>query len=736
MLLAALLCAATPALFSPALHAQDNANCYMCHEDRELTGSIDGRSRSMFVSERTLKNSVHGEFDCIICHLDVDPEDLPHDDELEPVDCGTCHGEIQEKHTLSLHGRAIARGDQLAPTCKTCHGTHDVLPSDHPKSPVRAYNIPFLCGSCHQEGAPVQRQRRISKNHILENYSLSIHGEGLLRKGLTVSATCISCHTAHEILPHTDPKSSIARRNIAETCAKCHQQIEEVHVKVIKGELWEKQPHLLPACVDCHQPHKIRRVFYDQGTADAQCLDCHQRPDLRSEDGESMFVNYQDLGHSRHSTVACSQCHSGVNVSHRRPCDTIDKTVDCSACHPEQSDHYTESIHGTMYAKNDPDAPSCLDCHGTHRILGQTNPNSRTFPTRVPMLCGECHRSGMDVAKRVKNEDAIVDHYIESIHGKGLLQSGLVVTAQCTDCHTAHQAQPSSDPRSSVHEDNVSQTCGSCHHGIEEQFAQSIHSRLVNDTEKELPTCNDCHSAHTIRRSDETGFKLEIMDQCGRCHEDIADSYFDTYHGKVSQLGYTKTAKCYDCHGAHDILPPSNPKSHLSHQNVVQTCQKCHPSANRQFAGYLSHATHHDPDKYPFLFWAFWGMTSLLILTFLLGGTHTILWLPRALQWRKELKKMEREAEESVADIAWGEYDAPGPPVTREEAKGIDDAHAGGAEGGSAESLDEKLHKNSRKQAGSDMSPGGDKNMSPGGDIGDDMSPGGDIEGNDRKEDK
>ena len=44
------------------------------------------------------------------------------------------------------------------------------------------------------------------------------------------------------------------------------------------------------------------------------------------------------------------------------------------------------------------------------------------------------------------------------------------------------------------------------------------------------------------------------MTQCGRCHEKIAETYFDTYHGKVSQLGYTKTAKCYDCHGAHDIF--------------------------------------------------------------------------------------------------------------------------------------------------------------------------------------
>ncbi len=92
----------------------------------------------------------------------------------------------------------------------------------------------------------------------------SIHGEGLFRRGLVVTAVCTSCHTSHFVLPHTDPRSSIAKANIAKTCTKCHARIEDVHQKVIRGELWEKQPNLIPACVDCHQPHEIRRVFYSQ----------------------------------------------------------------------------------------------------------------------------------------------------------------------------------------------------------------------------------------------------------------------------------------------------------------------------------------------------------------------------------------------------------------------------------------------------------------------------------------
>jgi hypothetical protein len=112
----------------------------------------------------------------------------------------------------------------------------------------------------------------------------------------------------------------------------------------------------------------------------------------------------------------------------------------------------------------------------------------------------------------------------------------------------------------------------------------------------------------------------------------------------VSQLGYTKTAKCYDCHGAHEILPVSDPHSRLSRDNVVKTCQSCHPGANRRFAGYLSHATHHDPAKYPYLFWVFWGMTGLLVTTFVAGGIHTLLWLPRALQIRRQRRAARGEA--------------------------------------------------------------------------------------------
>ena len=236
-----------------------------------------------------------------------------HDEDVKKAQCNLCHGDIQKIYNESLHGKAFARGDRLAPTCQNCHGSHDITPVKYLKSKVAPINIPCLCGQCHKEGSSVQLQRNIPQTHILENYSESIHGEALLKKGLIVTATCVSCHTAHDILPHTDSRSSIARKNIANTCAKCHAEIELVHRKIIKGVLWEKEANVLPACVDCHQPHKARRVFYDQGMADQDCLGCHDKKEYKASiDGHSLFVDYTEIKGSRHANIACSQCHSEV----------------------------------------------------------------------------------------------------------------------------------------------------------------------------------------------------------------------------------------------------------------------------------------------------------------------------------------------------------------------------------------------------------------------------------------
>ncbi len=616
--------------------------CTACHEPGPRTGPREaGMPPNADIPG--LLTSPHATLECSDCHADLAGVEMPHPEKLAAVVCATCHDDVQTQFDESLHGRAVQSGDPQAPQCGTCHGTHRILPRSDPASPTNVMNVPGLCGRCHHEGSAVQLTHAIPQDSIFENYTESIHGEGLFKKGLIVTAVCTSCHTSHHVLPHTDPRSSISKGQIAKTCTQCHARIETVHRKVIRGELWEEAPHLIPACVDCHSPHKVRKVFYAQGMADRDCQRCHTRHDLASESGEGgekLFVDSGELGKSRHARVACVQCHANCSPSLLRPCATVAEKVDCSVCHEAVVSQYKTSTHGKLAATGSPDAPVCNDCHGTHGVMGKAETDSRTFSRNIPTLCGGCHRMGQKAAVRYTGtEVGMVEHYTESIHGKGLLESGLTVTATCVNCHTAHGELPASDPASTVNSANVPKTCAQCHHGIYGLFTESIHSPSVSKSKEKLPTCDGCHTAHSIRRTDITDFRLHIMDQCGNCHQDIAKSYFNTYHGKVSKLGYLKTAKCYDCHGAHDILPTWDQKSHLSRTNIVRTCGTCHPGSNRRFAGYLTHATHHDPKKYPYLFWTFWGMTTLLLATFTLAGLHTIAWIPRSIQFRRKLKE-------------------------------------------------------------------------------------------------
>jgi hypothetical protein len=624
----------------------DDAECMMCHDDRSLIVERDGRRVSMYVNYQAFAQSVHAGEGCLSCHADVDVDDLPHAEDLDPVDCSMCHDDEVEQFTASLHGQAVHSNRFLAPSCTTCHGKHDILSSKNPAARTYVTNIPSLCGDCHKDGTRVSELRAISQRHILEDYAESIHGDGLFRRGLIVTAVCTSCHFAHNILPHENPLSSINEANIASTCQQCHARIEEVHVKVIDGELWEKRPHEVPICVDCHQPHRVRRVDYTASFPDRRCMDCHSNPDLSVTEPDGtvrpLFVDPDDLLHSSHRNQSCISCHTGVTES-RDPVCLDSGPVDCAMCHAEQVDQFAMSTHGQKVAAGDERAPYCTTCHGDHRVLAPDNPESPVFPRNLPDLCATCHENRVEpILTNARDGDNILTDYSGSIHGKGLLQSGLLVTATCVDCHTAHMELPISDTLSTVHPSNVATTCARCHDGIMEQFNRSVHSPFANDTDQKLPACNDCHRSHTIRRTDAGDFRQDMLNQCGDCHEEVTETYFDTFHGKVSQLGSEVTAKCSDCHGAHNILPPTDPASKLSRQNVVETCGTCHPNSNRQFVGYLTHATHHDRDKYPWLYYTFWFMTSLLVGVFAFFGIHTLLWLPRAVKERREARRRHR----------------------------------------------------------------------------------------------
>ncbi|MEN8222996.1 MAG: cytochrome c3 family protein [Acidobacteriota bacterium] len=632
------------------LTSADNDTCMECHSDESLTATRGGREISMYVNLKVHLKSVHKEQDCVNCHEEADVEEFPHEERLAPVNCGNCHDKPQEEFDAGIHGKFLKADHLYAPDCTECHGKHNIYATKNPDSPSYRMKVPYLCGKCHREGAPVARIYKINERNIIENYSQSIHGEGLFKKGLTVSATCVDCHSSHKVLPHTNRDSSIHPNNIASTCMACHARIEDVHKQVIENKKWEKSKGAIPACTDCHLPHKVRKESIVLRVSDTACLKCHEDENISmNKDGKkiSLHIKKEDIKSSVHMEVTCVKCHSDVNPLLKRPCQTANE-VDCSSCHISTGEEYKNSGHGIAKMNMDKDAPDCVSCHGTHTIQSHRDDTSPIYKTNIPFLCGNCHKKDSKIEKGHElSQKEVINDYSQSIHGKKLTEKGFLVSASCTDCHNKHYILSSKDEKSSTHIKNVQATCSSCHRGIFNDYIKSIHFTSEQYRKEDRPTCITCHSAHKITDITKDQFMTEVTDHCGECHKELSETYLDTVHGKTYQLGYLKSAKCSDCHNAHLILSTNDPDSSVGMNNIVNTCQKCHEDANERFTGYLTHATHHDRNKFPILYYTYWAMTLLLISVFTFFGIHTILWFPRSFKNMK-LRKKEGHGKDEV----------------------------------------------------------------------------------------
>jgi len=148
--LAAIAGVAVATLFfaTPAM-AQGNDDCLMCHEDPELVGERHGVEIPVFIDPELFSSSVHADFGCIDCHMDLDGVELPHEEELEAIDCAMCHDDVAEELAAGPHGAWAEDPGAPAAKCIICHGAHNVLSPGDPAAPVSSARSEELCGRCH-----------------------------------------------------------------------------------------------------------------------------------------------------------------------------------------------------------------------------------------------------------------------------------------------------------------------------------------------------------------------------------------------------------------------------------------------------------------------------------------------------------------------------------------------------------------------------------------------------------
>jgi hypothetical protein len=364
----------------------------------------------------------------------------------------------------------------------------------------------------------------------------------------------------------------------------------------------------------------------------AGCLVCHANADAKAGSGKSIAVDAGRFAASVHGglNLACTTCHANLQAD-KIPHEKV-AAVNCAACHDKAATEYAGTVHGVARKGGNAVSASCTDCHGTHDIRRSKDADSRTHHATVTATCSKCHGDDAVVARGKLPGGNVGSKFHDSIHGKALKTAAEIAAPACTNCHGAHDIRPKADEKSRVSRARIPDTCGSCHKPERAAFMKGMHGKLRQEGVLAAPGCTDCHSAHAIQPHEKPTFVTEVIKECGNCHTDYLSTYRDTFHGQVTALGYSRMATCASCHGAHDVLPASNPASKVSAQNRVATCAACHPGATANFASFDPHANRHDKARSPLYYYSAKFMEVLLIGVFAFFGVHTVLWLGRELR--------------------------------------------------------------------------------------------------------
>lgn len=199
--------------------------CLACHANAALTKQSSGGVKSFTVIG--LGDSAHTDLDCQQCHPDYRYDDKPGATNVWTVNaalaCADCHKDAKKKadrepvalYNKSIHADELRGGNYESATCASCHGGHYISRLDTAESKARLQAASYrVCARCHEEK--------------YASYNDYYHGKAY-KSGAPDAPACWDCHMAHDILPSSDPKSSVNSANVGETCGQkgCHKGSNE-----------------------------------------------------------------------------------------------------------------------------------------------------------------------------------------------------------------------------------------------------------------------------------------------------------------------------------------------------------------------------------------------------------------------------------------------------------------------------------------------------------------------------
>jgi predicted CXXCH cytochrome family protein len=401
--------------------------------------------------------------------------------------------------------------------------------------------------------------------------------------------SCLGCHGKQDITISFQNKESVPG------------YIDETKLKT--------SAHALFACIDCHTEFAAdehpKRNFQSHEQykirASLTCRRCHTDEQIRSRP-----VHVDILSREKAGTAAiCADCHGAhsiIRVTKKK--SLSDQAKLCLKCHQkhipvsyQNGEQHSMTVDPALLEASVHNKLSCSDCH--YGFSSEEHPK-RHFRTRRDMtiasaeLCRRCHFD-----KYTKLQDSI--HYTK-------LSQGILNAPVCTDCHNSHAIGPAGKERV-----DSANRCKKCHLDIYTIYAKSVHGgALLNEHNKDVPVCVDCHKTHDIQSPHTVEYRERIPEMCSKCHAnkeimgkyglstDVMKTYLSDFHGVT--LGFyikqknllPKQAKsiavCTDCHGIHNISSTVSPDATIVKSNLVQRCRRCHADATENFPdAWISH---------------------------------------------------------------------------------------------------------------------------------------------------
>ncbi len=316
----------------------------------------------------------------------------------------------------------------------------------------------------------------------------------------------------------------------------------------------------------------------------SDCLTCHSDQSLATErNGKqvSLFSDEKILSNSVHGKLVCVACHAGFdmnNIPHKEKIEPLS----CLTCHRDapQKHKFHPQMVKTNGRNGTPDI-SCKQCHGKHDIVSPKSVQSKFHSSNQLTSCGGCH-------------SAEKEKFVASSHGKAFAE-GVKGAPTCLACHQNDITKIRSGRDSVQIKLAQERVCLSCHldnpdvraqmspsAGFIAAYEGSVHGSALAKGNPRVANCMDCHGSHEMRKGSDPlsrTNKMNIPATCSTCHKDIGKEYAQSIHGVAAGKGNPESAVCTDCHGEHNILRHTDPKSPVATRNVsLQVCSPCHSS--------------------------------------------------------------------------------------------------------------------------------------------------------------